>query len=516
MNRLFIVDDEPGICRVLSTLFTREGWDVVAFNNPAEALKAVPGSDVDVLITDLQMPEMTGVQLLEALRKGKHTVPVLVITAHGTIASAVEAMRLGAFDYLTKPFDMEAVKLSVQRALSHGQLQRENAYLREELQARYQFHNLIGMSPQMQEVYRLIEKAARSKASVLILGESGTGKELVARALHFNSPRAKARFVAVSCAALPSELLESELFGHEKGAFTGAMWQKQGRFELADKGTLFLDEIGDIAHTTQLKLLRVLQEREFERVGGTKPISVDVRVIAATNRDLQEAIAKGDFREDLYYRLKVIEITLPSLRERPEDIPVLVQHFVGKYAAENGKKVEDASAETMAVLQAYPWPGNIRELENAIEHSLVMAEDNATLLTTDLLPQNVRQGKSGVQAFRPGTRVAGDGVQADKDGSDFDRADADRLNARTPERPESPSTIELPGPGSHEGSERSMTETIAETEKQMLIQALEDSNWNLTRAAETLGITFRSMRYNVKKYGLSREEDDRHPAGARR
>src|SRR5438876_2319318 len=404
-NRLFIVDDEPGICRVLSTFFTKVGWEVVTFNSPTEALKAVPGSDLDVLITDLQMPEMTGVQLLQALREGGHQMPVLVITAHGTIASAVEAMRLGAFDYLTKPFDMEAVKLAVKRALNHGQLQRENAYLREELQARYQFHNLIGMSAKMQEVYRLIEKAARSKASVLILGESGTGKELVARALHFNSPRAKARFVAVSCAALPSELLESELFGHEKGAFTGALWQKQGRFELADKGTLLLDEIGDIAHATQLKLLRVLQEREFERVGGTKPMSVDVRVIAATNRDLPEAIAKGDFREDLYYRLKVIEITLPSLRERPEDIPVLVKHFIAKYASENGKKVEDASAESMALLQAYPWPGNIRELENAMEHALVMAEDDATLLTTELLPQNIRHGKGlGYSVFGVGER----------------------------------------------------------------------------------------------------------------
>jgi two-component system NtrC family response regulator len=499
-NRLFIVDDEPGICRVLSTLFTKAGWEVMTFNNPAEALNAVPGSDVDVIITDLQMPEMTGVQLLQALREGGHLMPVLVITAHGTIASAVEAMRLGAFDYLTKPFDVEAVKLAVERALSHGQLQKENAYLREELQARYQFHNLIGMSAQMQEVYHLIEKASRSKASVLILGESGTGKELVARALHFNSPRAKQRFVAVSCAALPSELLESELFGHEKGAFTGAMWQKQGRFELADKGTLFLDEIGDIAHTTQLKLLRVLQEREFERVGGTKSLSVDVRVIAATNRDLPEAIAKGDFREDLYYRLKVIEITLPSLRERPEDIPVLVKHFVDKYANENGKKVEDASAETMALLRNYPWPGNIRELENAIEHSLVMADDDTTLLTTDLLPQNVRSPK-------PESRGT--------------RDEKSRFFSLPSPLDAEPMEIELPAPDFTHSSlaagsarERNLTETVAETEKQMLLQALEESNWNLTRAAEALGITFRSMRYNVKKYGLSRDESI--SAGARR
>jgi Nif-specific regulatory protein len=490
-NRLFIVDDEPGITRVLSTLFERAGWEVMAFNSPTEALKAVPGSEVDVLITDLQMPEMTGVQLLQALREGGHTVPVLMITAHGTIASAVEAMRLGAFDYLTKPFDMESVKLAVQRALSHGQLQQENAYLREELQARYQFHNLIGLSLKMQQVYHLIEKAARSKASVLVLGESGTGKELVARALHYNGSRAKQKFVAVSCAALPSELLESELFGHEKGAFTGAMWQKQGRFELADKGTLFLDEIGDIAHPTQLKLLRVLQEREFERVGGTKTLSVDVRVIAATNRDLPEAILKGDFREDLYYRLKVIEILLPSLRERPEDIPVLVKHFVDKYAAENGKKVEDASAEAMQVMQSYPWPGNIRELENAVEHSLVMADDGATMLTTDLLPQHVRQPKPPAKEVRD---------------------EKSRFFALSSAVVSPALEIELPGPDfadiSHPGDmrDRSLTQTVAETEKQMLIQALEEANWNMTRAAEALGITFRSMRYNVKKYGLSREE----------
>jgi two-component system NtrC family response regulator len=499
---------------VLSTLFTRAGWEVVTFNNPAEALKAVPGSDVDVVITDLQMPEMTGVQLLQALRAGGQNVPVLVITAHGTIASAVEAMRLGAYDYLTKPFDMEAVKLAVERALGHQQLQQENAYLREESDQVKKFHNLIGGSPKMQEVYRLIEKAARSKASVLILGESGTGKELVARALHVHSPRAKARFVAVSCAALPSELLESELFGHEKGAFTGAMWQKQGRFELADKGTLFLDEIGDIAHTTQLKLLRVLQEREFERVGGTKPLSVDVRVIAATNKDLPEAIAKGDFREDLYYRLKVIEIVLPSLRERPADIPVLVKHFVDKYANENHKKVEDASAEAMELLQRYPWPGNIRELENAIEHALVMAEDDAALLTTDLLPQNIREGKS-VPGFRPGSRELDEAIQDDCDDASEYLNTPTRFASARPEH-SMPDTIELPGPGLTDAHERSLTDTIAETERRMLIKALEESNWNLTRAAETLGITFRSMRYNVKKYGLSREEDAPHPAGARR
>jgi transcriptional regulator with PAS, ATPase and Fis domain len=271
----------------------------------------------------------------------------------------------------------------------------------------------------MQEVYRLIEKAASSRANVLVLGESGTGKELVARALHFNSPRSAKRFVAVSCAALPQELLESELFGHEKGSFTGANWQRAGRFELADGGTLFLDEIGDITLATQTKLLRVLQEREFERVGGSKPVKVDVRLVAATNRDLPELIRKGTFREDLYYRLRVIEIPLPPLRDRREDVPLLVRHFIKEFATQNKKKIENVSEETMALLMRHDWPGNIRELENAIEHAVVMAEDDASLLTTDLLPFNIREGLPGPR----GTLLP---AEAPTIGSSHERCETDR------------------------------------------------------------------------------------------
>jgi DNA-binding NtrC family response regulator len=438
---MFVVDDEPNICRVLSQLFTREGWNVLTFGNPVEALNALAEADVDVIISDLKMPQMTGVEFLQALRQRGSTVPLLVITAYGSIATAVEAIKLGAYDFLCKPFELETVKLAVQRALKQQKLQEEVAYLRQELQGRYEFSNIIGSSPRMQEVYRLIEKAAVSRANVLILGESGTGKELVARALHFNSPRSAKRFVAVSCAALPQELLESELFGHEKGSFTGANWQRAGRFELADGGTLFLDEIGDISLATQTKLLRVLQEREFERVGGSKAVKVDVRLVAATNADLPNLIRKGSFREDLYYRLRVIEIPLPALRERREDIPLLVRHFVKQFAEQNKRKIENVSEETMAVLLRYDWPGNIRELENAIERAVVMAEDDVPLLTSDLLPVNVREQLPGPR----GTIVPADGPRS----SDS-------------------------APGSNR-------------EKRRVLEALEEHDWDVSKAVEALG-----------------------------
>ena len=468
---LFVVDDEPNIRRVLSTLFSREGWNVLDFENPVEALNALPDYDPDVVITDLSMPEITGMELLQRIRERGSQVPVLMITAHGTIATAVEAMKLGAYDYLCKPFDLEQVKLAVGRALNQSKLQQENAYLRQELNQRYQFGQIIGCSLRMQRVYEMIEKAARSRANVLVLGESGTGKELVARALHFNSPRANKKFVAVSCAALPSELLESELFGHEKGAFTGANWQRAGRFELADGGTLFLDEIGDISLATQTKLLRVIQEREFERVGGSKAVKVDVRIISATHRNLQDRIAEDEFREDLYYRLRVLTIELPALRERAEDIPYLVKHFIQRFAERDKLSVENVSEEAMALMQEYHWPGNIRELENAVEHAMVLADDGAKLITSDLLPAHVRDGAG--PSFPDGG----------------------------PDRPGGARAKALP-------------DALAEVERELLMDALRDTDWNLTRAAEALGITFRSMRYNVKKYNLSRADDGRQKRAA--
>ena len=463
-GRLLIVDDEPNVARVLATTFKREGWQVTTCDSAADALNVLADGDVDVTITDLSMPEMTGIELLEAMRKRGMDLPVLVVTAYGTISSAVEAIKLGAFDYLCKPFDLDAVKAAVNRAHQQRRLQQENVYLRQELKERYQCGNMLGSGEWMLELSRMIEKAARSRATVLLLGESGTGKELAARALHFSSPRSNHRFVAVSCAALPSELLESELFGHEKGAFTGANWQRMGRFELADGGTLFLDEIGDISLATQTKLLRVLQEREFERVGGSKPVKVDVRIIAATNQDLPTLMEQGKFREDLYYRLRVIEIILPPLRERKQDVPLLAKHFLAKYTKRDRRKLQNLSEEAVAVLEAHDWPGNIRELENAIEYGVVMAEPDTEMLTTDLLPPNLVDAK-----------------QLDDSNQAPDQA--------------------LSG-------ESSFNQAVAGFEQKLLLSALVEHNWNLTRAAEAIGMTFRSMRYNVKKYGLTRQEPE--------
>jgi DNA-binding NtrC family response regulator len=295
-------------------------------------------------------------------------------------------MKLGAFDYITKPFDMDEIKLVVKNALERSRLMGENVELKQELKGRYKFDNIVGQSKKMQDIYKIIERVAGSNATVLIRGESGTGKELIARAIHYNSPRAQKPFIAVSCAALPETLLESELFGHEKGSFTGATGQKIGRFELANLGTLFLDEIPEVSPAVQVKLLRALQEREFERVGGTKTVKVDVRLIAATNRDLEQLVADGKFRADLYYRLQVIQVFLPSLRERREDIPPLVEHFIQKFNKENAKEVRFLSPEAMELVMKYDWPGNIRELENAIERCVVLADPASELVTPDLLP----------------------------------------------------------------------------------------------------------------------------------
>ena len=456
-GRLLLVDDEPAVARVLGTYFTRLGWEVHDYQNPVEALTSPHAGNADVIITDLSMPGMTGTELLRALRERGFKAPVLVITAFGTIDSAVDAMKLGAFDYLTKPFDFEKVRASVQRAYVERQLEDEREELASEAQGRYKFGNLIGASPRMQEVYSLIQRASRSQATVLILGESGTGKELVARALHSGSARANKRFVGVSCAALPNELLESELFGHEKGAFTGANWQRIGRFELADGGTLFLDEIGDISLTVQAKLLRALQEREIDRVGGAKPVRVDVRLVTATNRDLPSAVIKGDFREDLYYRLRVVEIRLPALRERKEDIPLLAQHLLQKYAKRDGRKVEGLSDGALALMDAYDWPGNVRELENVIERALVMVEDDTREITPEMLPREVR-GQSM-------------------------RGSASAASAETPR----------------------LQDALDDLERSMLVEALEANGWNLDRAASRLGISLRSICYRVRKHDLNRD-----------
>ncbi|HEY3267666.1 MAG TPA: sigma-54 dependent transcriptional regulator [Armatimonadota bacterium] len=490
VGRLMVVDDEPNICRVLSALFERAGYKVATYGNAQQALAAIiDDPEIDAVITDLMMPEMSGLEFLKALRERGLDQPVLMITAHGNVDTAVEAMKSGAFDYVSKPFDAEEVRFKIERAIRTYSLQRENDYLRTELRTRYKFDNIIGSSAAMQEVYNLIAKAARSKANVLVRGESGTGKELVARALHYNSPRSNKKFIPVSCAALPNEILESELFGHEKGAFTGALWQKPGRFELADNGTLFLDEIGDISANVQIKLLRVLQEKEFERVGGIKPLKVDVRLIAATNHNLEQAVVKGDFREDLYYRLRVIQITIPPLRERLDDVPFLVEHFIKKYGQQDGRKIRTVEPQAMELLQRYDWPGNIRELENAMEYAVVLADEGATTITGDMLPLNVQlnQGvrRMEMPMYPPPAPVAQPYVAAAPQPVAFAPA--------------------APAPEPAGDSKANFSGAVAETEKKMLLDALQQTNWNLTRAAELLGISFRSMRYNVKKYNLTKE-----------
>lgn len=384
---VLIVDDEPNIRRVMEAVFTKAGYQVFTAESGKKALDILSTEvDLDVMLCDLVMPDMSGVDVLKAAKEINPRLSIVMITAHGTIKTAVDAMKFGAFDYITKPFEIDEIKLVVKNAVERSKLLGENIQLKQELASRYRFDEIVGSSGKMQEVYKIIERVADSSATILVRGESGTGKELVARAIHFNSSRKSNPFIAVSCAALPETLLESELFGHEKGAFTGAVGQKAGRFELAHKGTLFLDEIPELSPAMQVKLLRVLQGREFERVGGTKTVRVDVRLIAATNRDLEQAVADGTFRTDLYYRLQVIQIFIPPLRERKEDIPALVEHFIGKFNKQNGKNIRFLNPEALDLFMKYNWPGNVRELENAIERGVVLTNPDADLITPDLLP----------------------------------------------------------------------------------------------------------------------------------
>jgi DNA-binding NtrC family response regulator len=384
---ILVVDDEQAIRDALRMVLDEEGYVTQAAGDGKEAMDLINKSDFDIVITDLKMPEMDGMSLIRQIQQICPQTSVIIITAHGSLESAIEALRIGAYDYILKPFDFDDVLYKIKRLIKQKELVLENQALRQEVEQKYSFSNIVGQSPQMKKIFELIKKVANTKGNVLITGSSGTGKELVARAIHYNSNRKNKPFVAINCGAIVGNLMESEFFGHKKGSFTGAVRDKDGHFKMANDGTLFLDEIGDIPLHLQVKLLRAIEENEILPVGGNTPIKTDVRIIAATNRNLEEDLEKGTFRDDLYYRLNVVEIRLPSLNERREDIPLLVKHFIDKYNTELNRNIKNADNETMRTLLNYSWKGGIRELENVIERALILCEGE--YITRRDLPPNM-------------------------------------------------------------------------------------------------------------------------------
>ena len=461
MHTILIVDDEPNYQIVLSEILKDEGYEVFTANSGLAALPVVYSTDLDLVLSDMKMPGMDGIGLLAKIKEYNKELPVILITAYAEVEKAVEAMRLGAFTYLAKPFSNEQLLASVHKALEHYGLIREIRRLRDEATPRSGFGGMIGKSPSMRAVYQLIEKVAPTPSSVLITGESGTGKELVARAIHSHSPRKEAPFISVNGAALSEHLLESELFGHEKGSFTDAVAMRKGRFELADTGTLFLDEIGEMPPQLQAKLLRVLQEKSFERVGGNLTQHVDVRILAATNKDLKDEVEKGRFREDLYYRLNVIHIHLAPLRERVDDIPALVNHFLEKNSASLGRAL-DISPEALRLLVSLPWEGNVRELENTIERAAILCNSD---------------------------RIEPEDVQPDS---------SELANAH-----EWSSGLEL---SQFIPEHLSLAEVLNGIEEKLVRKALDDTGFVQARAAEQLGITKSLLQYKMKKYNLQRRK----------
>ncbi|WP_243312594.1 sigma-54-dependent transcriptional regulator [Fundidesulfovibrio agrisoli] len=453
-TQVLILDDERNYLLILQALLEGSGYAVTALDDPEMGMAYLEESEVDVVITDMKMPKMTGQEVLERVKKTYPHVPVIIMTAFGSIEAAVEAMRVGAYDYVTKPFSNDELMLTVGKAAQYARAKRENLMLRQTLEERFSVHQVIGRSKAMGQVLELVERAAPSRSTVLIMGESGTGKEMVAKAIHFASPRKDGPFVSVNCMALSTGVLESELFGHEKGSFTGAVARKRGRFEMAHGGTLLLDEVGELTPELQVKLLRVLQERTFERVGGTEQVEVDIRVVAATNKNLQEAVAAGTFREDLFYRLNVVRIDMPALRERREDIPLLASHFLRKYASENGKPVQGFTTEGMDALTGYEWPGNVRQLQNVVERCVVLA--SGELIGVDDLPAELRdeetQYKSAVDLL----------------------------------------PVQL-----------NLSDTLERIEAALVRRALARADFVQVKAAEMLGISKSLLQYKLKKYNIA-------------
>jgi two-component system response regulator AtoC len=460
-KQILVADDEPNLRRVVSAQLMRDGYEVIAVEDGQAAIEALEAHHVDVVITDLRMPRVDGMELLKHVTANHPDIPVILITAHGTVDTAVEALKLGAFDYVTKPFEQSEFKNVVGKAARTRELSQHEVAPEPAEVGRYR---LIGQSAPMAQVYQVIEKVADTPSTVLITGESGTGKELIARALHENSSRKNKPFIRVNCAAIPRDLIESELFGYEKGAFTGAVTSKPGRFELAHDGTLFLDEIGEIPQNMQVKLLRAIQEQEFERVGGIKTIEVDVRLVAATNRDLSEEIRAGRFREDLYYRLNVVQVRLPPLRERTSDVPLLVEHFIRRFKDKLKKDVLGVTDAAMERFLAYPWPGNIRELENVIERCLLFC-DGAWIEIGDLPPEMKGASSAPIES-----RVH----EPSHDGSD------------------------RPTPGLKEA----VREATSRVERELIVRALKQTGGNVTHTARMLKISRKSLQTKMKELGL--------------
>lgn len=451
---ILVVEDKDSMAAMINRTLSAEGYEVVLANNGDDAVKAFIQGRFDLVLTDLKLPGRDGLEVLKLIRKDNPMIPVIVMTAFGSIEVAVEAMKMGASDFITKPFDVDHLILIIRRALEHQRLFRENLLLREEYSSKYRMPVIIGKSGAIQEVVQKIQKVSQGKTTVLLLGESGTGKELFARALHFLSPRRDYPFVPINCAAIPRELLESEFFGYERGAFTGADAVKMGKFELADRGTVFLDEIGELDVSLQAKLLRVLQEGEIERVGGVKQMRVDVRVVAASNKNLEEEVRAGRFREDLYYRLSVFPVHLPPLRDRREDIRGLVDFFLKKYSSEMNKPAIDISADALRALTEYSWKGNIRELQNSIERAVILCEGAV------IRDEHISLSSLGAEASR---------------------------------------VERIPMNGTLEQASKE-AQRIAETMR--IRQVLGEVRWNKTRAAEILGVSYKTLLTKIKEYGL--------------
>lgn len=461
-SRILVVDDEESIREFLEIMLKKEGYEVTLAEDGQKAKDLLAKKTFDMIISDLQMPQVTGIELLKFVKETYPEIVFMLITAFGTTETAVEAMKMGAYDYLTKPFKIDEVRLNIHNALRSRNLEVENRSLKKELVKEYSFQNMVGNSQTMHAIYDMVKRVSQTPTNVLITGESGTGKEVVAKAIHYNGPLKDRPFITVNCGAIPENLMESEMFGHKKGSFTGAISDKSGLFEVADTGTLFLDEVGELPLTIQVKLLRAIQERVIRRVGATDDNKVEVRIIAATNRNLEEMVAKGTFRQDLFYRLNVINIKTPGLRERRDDIPLLANHFLKKYNERLNKNIGAISTEAMEILKKYDYPGNVRELENMIERTVAL-ESGATILPESLPPMvNTSSGRK--MASSNEIEIGDDGVDLDK--------------------------------------------VMGQIEKELLVKAIHSANGIKKRAAKLLHISFRSMRYRIEKYNLGVVGDD--------